>query len=584
MEKRWIVAPEVPQEVRMALGYLPPIVGQLLFNRGIATKEAATEYLVPDYARQLHDPFLFTAMERAVERILRAIKNQELIIVFGDYDADGVTGATILSTMLTMLNARHEVYLPHREKEGYGLNAVALQKLIEKKAKLIITCDLGISNAREVAIANAAGVDVIITDHHHIPPEVPQAYAIIHPKLPGNGYPFPHLTGGTVAWKLVSALLVRYREWEHRTVEVIEGYEKWLLDLVAMSTIADVGLLSGENRMLVRYGITVLNKTRRLGLRKLYDIAKVVPGLIDTTTIGFQITPRINAASRMDHANTAFKLLMAATDEEATALAMQLQEKNEERKKATERVTREAIGMVGPSINSGQGNQVVVCAFEPSWPHGVLGIAASRLVEEYGRAAIVACRTSEGKVIASARSIDGINIFDALSQVKSYLPKFGGHPKAAGFTLGEEGKWAEFVIALNKAAATQVLGRELVPEIRLDATIGAHEVTSELWHTITQMEPFGEGNPRPKFLLKNAIIVGKERLGEGGKHLKLTVRSDSDRAPKKIIAFSKGGSWGETFALGDIIDAPVELSANTWNNVTTIEMRALDMRHARVLE
>ncbi len=563
----------------MALGHLPAIVGKLLCNRGITTKEAATQYLVPDYARQLHDPFLFTAMERTIERILQAIKNQELIIVFGDYDADGVTGATILCTVLTMLNARHEVYLPHREKEGYGLNAVALQKLIEKKTNLIITCDLGISNAREVDIANAADIDVIITDHHHIPPEIPKAYAIIHPKLEGNGYPFAHLTGGTVAWKVASALLTRYREWEHRTVEVIEGYEKWLLDLVAISTIADVGLLAGENRMLVRYGITVLNKTKRLGLRKLYDIAKVVPGLVDTTTIGFQITPRINAASRMDHANTAFKLLMATTDEEASVLALELQDRNEERKKATERVTREAINMVGKTTVD-----PVVCVMEPSWPHGVLGIAASRLVEEYGRAAIVACRTSEGKVIASARSIDGINIFDALSQVKSYLPKFGGHPKAAGFTLGEEGKWAEFVAALNQAAATQVEGCELMPELHLDSVIGAHEVTPELWHTITQMEPFGEGNARPKFLLKDAIIVGKERLGEGGKHLKLTVRSDSSREPKKIIAFSKGGSWGETFALGDVIDVPVELSANTWNNVTTIEMRALDMRHATVLE
>lgn len=579
MEKRWIVREVMPENVRVALSHLPPMAAQLLFARGISTKEAAQEYLTADYATTLHDPFLFRDMERAVERILAAIKHDELIVIFGDYDADGVTGATIISTALAMLGARFEAYIPHREKEGYGLNIAALEAAAEKKASLLITCDLGISNAIEVDRANELGIDVIVTDHHHIPSVIPKAFAIIHPKLEGVGYPYPNLTGGTVAWKLVCALFTRYRTWEHRTKEIIEGEEKWLLDLVAISTVADVGALDGENRVLVRYGLKVLNKTRRLGLQRLYDIAKVTPGTIDTGTIGFQITPRINAAGRMEHARTAYELLMAATDEDATRLANQLHEYNTERQKATERVTREAIAMLGKKVD------VPVCmVYGPDWPHGVLGIVASRLMEEYGRAAIVACKTSEGKVIASARSIDGLNIFEALSLVKSYMPRFGGHAKAAGFTLGEEGKWQEFASALHVAADIQIAGRVLEPELYLDAVLGSEDVTQELWMLITQMEPFGEGNPRPKFLLKNAVIVGKERLGEGGKHLKLTVRSDADRNPKKIIAFSKGKTWGEMFKLGDVIDVPVELSENVWNGKTSIEMRALDMRHASDIE
>lgn len=579
MEKRWVVRAPVPDDVRSVLSFVPPMAAQLLYNRGIHSRDAARAYLSADYVTSLHDPFLFRDMEKAVARILKAIHAQELIVIFGDYDADGVTGATILSSAFDLLKARYEAYIPHREKEGYGLNTAALEAVSARGATLLITCDLGISNAAEIARAKELGIDVIVTDHHHIPPMIPDALAIIHPKLAGVGYPYANLTGGTVAWKLVSALFARYRTWNHRTVDVIDGEEKWLLDLVAISTVADVGTLDGENRVLVRYGLKVLNKTRRLGLQRLYDIAKVTPGSIDTNTIGFQITPRINAAGRMEHARTAYELLTASTDEEAHRLANQLHEYNGERQKATDRVTKEAIAMMGKEV------VVPVCAvYRPDWPHGVLGIVASRLMEEYGRAAVVACKTSEGKVIASARSIDGLNIFEALSAVKSYLPRFGGHAKAAGFTLGDESLWHEFVDALNTAAALQVSGETLQPEIVLDAAIGTHDVTPELWSIITQMEPFGEGNPRPKFLLKDAMIVGKERLGEGGKHLKLTVRSRIDKTPKKILAFSKGGSWGEQFMLGDVIDAPVEITANTWNGNTTIEMRALDMRHVNDIE
>lgn len=570
MDKRWTIRESAPSEAREKFLDLPPFVVQLLWNRGIVDKKEVDEFLKADYEADLHDPFLFQDMERAVERIFVAIEKKEKIVIFGDYDADGVTGTAILVLTLKALGAAPEIYIPHREKEGYGINETALQYLADKGTQLIITCDLGISNTPEAEIARGHNIDLIITDHHTLPTILPKAYAVIHPRLPGGGYPYPHLTGGAVAWKLAVALL-SYAERTQKEKRPALGFEKWLLDFVAISTVADVGKLIGENRTLTKYGLVVLNKTKRLGLRKLFDSAHITAGNLDTGSIAFQITPRLNAAGRMDHANTAFQLLISEDEVEATRLAEDLQVNNQDRQRRTDQIVAEARKMIGTA----EGKHIIM-AYHPSWSLGVLGIAASRIVEEYGRPAVLASKNEAGNIVGSARSIDALSIIDAFKDCQEHILRFGGHPKAGGFSLKSENEWPVFVGALEAIAFQKLVGVDVRSEIIIDAEISIEKIDWELWGMIAQLEPFGEGNPRPKFLIKNCEILTMDRIGDGGKHVKFTITDDS-RISKKAIGFSFSKQC-EQFTIGERIDVVAELSVNEWNGDRNLELKLVDVR------
>lgn len=571
-ERNWMIAESAPLNWQAQLPKIPEVVRQILWNRGLHEKEEVAQFLNPDYAKDLHDPFLFKDMERAVARLFDAIAKKEKIFVYGDYDADGVPGAVILKTTLDALGAETGIYIPHREKEGYGLNSGAISYMLSADGKVVITCDCGISNAAEADEAQGKGLDVIITDHHRIPEAVPKAYAILHPLIEGEQYPNKFLTGGGVAFKLAQALI---KNCELSTVncKLAEGFEKWLLDLVAISTVADVGKLLGENRTLVKYGLVVLNKTQRAGLQKLFETAGIKAGSLDTYSIGWQIAPRINAAGRMDHANTAFALLTAQDPTEAEKLAQQLNNANTARQKETERTLKEAREQI---MKSEAGLPYLLAAYSPAWNPGIIGLVAGKLMEEFQRPVLIGTLSEAGTIVASARSISGFNIVEALAVSKEYLMKFGGHPKAAGFSVANEEQWNKLIAHLQKLAREKLHELDIKPTLHIDADITLDQVNWDLVETLQALEPFGEANPRPRFLLHGLEVLWASGVGNNGKHMRLTV-TDERRRPQKMIGFNCG-DWCNRLTAHDLVDLVVEIGVNEWNGKKEIELRIIDLR------
>ncbi|MEK7606938.1 MAG: single-stranded-DNA-specific exonuclease RecJ [Patescibacteria group bacterium] len=579
-EKHWLVAEAAPDEWHAQFPELSHTLRHLLWHRGIRTPEAAEEFLHPDYGRHVHDPFLFRDMRKAVERVLEVIAAVEVVGIFGDYDADGVTGSVILASTLRALGAKIEIYIPHREKEGYGLSKAAVSFFLDRGAKIIITCDCGIASVEEIAMAQAGGVAVIITDHHTIPEKIPNAFAILHPLVPGNGYPFLYLTGGGVAFKFACALIFESCKKSSLPTtnsslptphSIAEGFEKWLLDLVAISTVADVGKLIGENRVFVKYGLIVLQKTRRLGLKKLYAKASIDPRSIDAWSIAFQITPRINAAGRMDHASSAFKMLMTETEAEAEEFASFLIRVNTERQKVTERMIEEAKRQIG----AGEGKSFL-SAYQEDWPLGVVGLVAGRIAEEYGKPTLIACKTPMGHLAGSIRSIPQFDVVPALHEAKSHMMRYGGHPMAAGFSVENIDIYGRLCQKLDEVARERLAGVDMRRTLRIDAELSLQEINWKLWGALESMEPFGEGNSRPKFAARRLSVVAVDRVGNGGKHLRLTV-AGATGGRRKMIGFNFG-DWARKIELGERVDVAFELGVNEWNGNRELQMKIADLR------
>lgn len=348
------------------------------------------------------------------------------------------------------------------------------------------------------------------------------------------------------------------------------------MDLVAISTVADVGRLVGENRTLVRYGLLVLNKTRRVGLQKLIEVAGIKPGALDTYSIGWQIAPRINAAGRMDHANAAFKLLITNDITEATELASALNTANSARQRATDLALKEARELVSAFNSQVSGGPYLLAAFKESWNPGVIGLVAGRLTEEFRRPVLIACKNEMGVIVASARSIAEFNIIEALAASKDYLAKFGGHPRAAGFSVESEEKWHSLIEHLQKLAREALQAIDIRPTMYVDADVTLPQIN---WDFVTQLqalEPHGEGNPRPRFLIHGLQVLGFDGVGNNGKHLRLTA-ADESRRPQKMIGFNCG-QWCDKLSVGDLIDTVVEVGVNEWNGNRDIELKIADLR------
>lgn len=579
--KRWKLAEPAPEEAYAALPELPRLLASLLWRRGIRTPEEAERFLNPDWERDVHDPYQFVDMKKAVARVMAAVRGGEKIVIHGDYDADGVSGSVVLHSTLTELKANVEVFLPHREKEGYGLSAATIEKLTADGCRLIITCDCGISNGPEIAIAARLGIDVIITDHHTLPAELPPAYAILHPLREGETYPFKHLTGGGVAFKLCQAL------W--REAGLADGRDKWLLDMVAISTVADMGRLVGENRALVHYGLVVLNKTRRLGLGKL--IASFSRGEnepLDAAAIGFRIAPRINAAGRMDHARGAFALLTAETIEEAERGAEILQQHNRDRQSATELIVAEArIKAAEQADESG------LVVYGDGWPAALCGLVAARLVDDRGRPAMAFGRRltdppssqegvpagrgrSTAYYVGSGRSIPGFDITAALQTQSAVIRKFGGHPMACGLTVDGDENFAAFKEGFQRHVRENLREADLTPTLAVEEEISLDQATLETVDRLRRLEPHGEDNPKPLFLLRGIRVVAAQAVGKEAKHLRLIVADDSG-SMLKLIAFGFGRRLNEAVP-GSRIDAVVELDVNEWNGRREPQGRVVDFR------
>jgi len=567
-DKLWQLAEPISADILGQFPELDPVLLQLLWNRGLKDQAAIDEFLNPDWLADVHDPFLFKDMKRAVERIYEAIGGNQTIGVFGDYDADGVTAAVIITSTLKKLGAKVEVYLPHREREGYGLNEEAIRYLKDRGVSLLITCDCGVANPSQVSLANSLGLTVIVTDHHQAQAELPAAFAILHPGLAGESYPFKFLSGGGVAFKLVQGLL-RY-EGCHLSQTEREIQEKWLLDLVAISTVADMVKLTGENRTLVKYGLTVLRKTRRLGLKKLIEVAGLNFDDLDTYAIGFQIAPRINAAGRMDHANAAYALLMSENSTEAEELARSINLTNSQRQAITDVMFKEACEQIG-KINI---KTFFIQAYKPEWSLGLVGLVAGKLVQQYNRPALVMCQVGD-KIAGSGRAgVGGFDLANALTACSEYLVSFGGHKEAAGFSLSIN-QLENFLSKFAKLAKAHLSGQDLTAKLAVDAVFTLDKIDWHIAEQVELLEPFGQGNPGARFASYGVLIANTQPVGSAGQHLRLELSFESSH--QRFIWFNSAES-SKQFSIGDKVDVVYEVGVNEWNNTRQLELKVVDIK------
>ena len=551
----WQFSPQVEDEdftkIAKKAG-LGPEVARLLYSRGVKEQEALSRFLTPTLD-DLHDPYLLHDMDKAVERIRRAIEDGEFILIYGDYDADGMTSASIVKESLEQLGAEVAVYLPNRFTDGYGPNASVYKYFIEQQGiSLIVTVDNGVAGHEAIDLAQSMGVDVIVTDHHSMPEVLPDAYAIVHPEHPDADYPFKHLAGCGVAFKLACALL--------------EEVQVELLDLVAIGTIADMVSLTDENRIMVQYGLEVLRNTQRMGLQEMFNIAGIARNDVTEETVGFQLAPRLNALGRLDDPNPAIDLLTGFDDEEAHEIALMIHEKNEERKEIVQAIYQEAKVMVDPT-------KTVQILAKEGWNPGVLGIVAGRLLEELGQTVIV-LNLEDGWAKGSARSIEALDIFEALDPHRNLFIAFGGHAGAAGMTLE-----ADKLDTLSEVLESYVLDKGLDAttknNLSLDEELDLEALTIDVVKNFERLAPFGMDNQKPVFYIRDFQIENARAMGASNAHLKLKIFRGTSNF--EVVAFGKGSLAAE-FSQAKGLELAVTLSVNQWNGQTTLQLMMVDAR------
>jgi single-stranded-DNA-specific exonuclease len=543
------------------------VVAQLLLNRGITDPREAKAFLEPDYNHALDDPGGLKDLTVAADTVRDAIKAGEAIVVHGDYDADGLTATAVLFDVISRLGGSVTTFIPDRYQDGYGVTAETLEKLRKQGAGLVVTVDCGISCATEISEGRRSGLKVVVTDHHEPPPRIPEAEAVVNPKRPGDDYPNKELTGVGVAFKLAQALLAG-SDLDQRGREAAE---KWLLDLVAIGTVADLADLRGENRTLVYFGLTVLRKSPRPGLQALLTAAGIPQENVTAGTLGYTIAPRLNAAGRLGGADDALALLLAKDPAEAKRLADVLEDRNRERRELTETAVTDAREQLGRVAD----DQAIVIVEGP-WKSGIAGLIAGRLSQTYGRPALVLGREGE-RYIGSARSTAGFHITDALRAHEELLEKFGGHAQAAGLTVAAD-KLTRFKAALQAFAGKHLGPDDYVAVRDVDLEVRAEEVTEELCRALDRLEPHGRGNPRPCLLLKGVTVERVSTVGADGTHLKKTLRLPDGRSVS-AIAFGDGERAAEA-APGTIVDIIGRPMINEWNGRTSLEWRLDDFRGA----
>lgn len=531
---------------------LDAIAAKLLAERGIDTEAALDRFLTADLAN-LHDPFLLHDMEKAVLRIRQAIEQGEQILVYGDYDADGMTSASIVKEALEMIGAEVQVYLPNRFTDGYGPNLSVYKYFIEQQAiSLIVTVDNGVAGHEAVAYAQEQGVDVIVTDHHSMPDELPNAFAIVHPEHAEAQYPFKHLAGCGVAFKLACALL--------------DTIPTEFLDLVAIGTIADMVSLTDENRIMVKVGLEILKETERLGLQELLQLSDIAPETISEETVGFTIAPQLNALGRLDDPNPAIELLTGFDDEEAQAIALEIKAKNEKRKELVQTIYEEAMSMVDLT------KPVQVLAKE-GWHPGVLGIVAGRILESISQTVIV-LNIENGSAKGSARSLEVVNIFDALKEHRAIFTAFGGHAGAAGMTLPVENLDTLSEI-LCQYIEDQAIDTSVKNTLIIDEELHLADLSLDTVKSLERLAPFGMDHKQPIFWLKDFQTVQARTMGQNNAHLKLKVSQEG--ASFDLVAFNQGALVQE-FQQAQGLELAVTLSVNVWNGQTSLQLMLVDAR------
>jgi single-stranded-DNA-specific exonuclease len=543
------------------------VTALLLRKRGIEGEENIRQFFASQYETDLLDPFLFASMKKVVERIRLAKERQEKVAVFGDFDVDGVTSSALLRVALRAIGIDTLIYIPDKNTEGHGLHTNAVQVFGEEGVSLLLTTDCGMTNVAEVDEANALGMNVIIIDHHHVPEILPKAFAIINAQMKDSGYPFLGLCAAGAVFKVAQAI---YQTLLPKQTEQL----KWLLDMTAVGTVADCMPLIGENRVIVKYGLLVLAKTRRIGFQEMFAVGRIpidANHIPDARMIGFQIAPRINAAGRMAHAQAAHELLMCEDRSAARGLALDIEANNIARQKISTQTTGE-VRQEAQKFSE----KKFIFAVNEHYPLGIVGLVAGRIAHEFNKPTAVfqkGVTESQG----SFRSIPSINIIEVIEECADILVKFGGHAMAAGLTIRNE-HLETFYERMNDRIEKLLEGIVVEPEIVIDASISPFHITPQLMSDIQKMAPFGEGNREPIFLLKNMIVKSVRTVGAGSKHLKLSVQSHNGERVFDGIGFSLGEKFG-TLTVEQKINIVCELGENTWNNKTTVQLKVIDMRY-----
>jgi single-stranded-DNA-specific exonuclease len=562
MEKRWTILTADDEKIKALQLQLKthPAICKILVQRGVEDLETAKKYFRPSLD-ELHDPWLMKDMDKAVERIMKAVNAKEKILVFGDYDVDGTTAVSCMYRFLKKIHSNLDFYIPHRYREGYGVSKAGIDFAKENGFTLIISLDCGIKSVDLIAYAKNIGIEFIVCDHHLPDDELPAAVAILNPKQKDCNYPYKELCGCGVGFKLITALAPQFGLNDDEVNEY--------LDLVATAIAADIVPMTGENRVLAYYGLKKANENPNPGIKAL----SVLSGLkkeLHIQNLVFMIAPRVNAAGRMDDATKAVQMFIAKTYEEAISFAEQLHNDNTDRKEADSSITQSALEQIRENKDWEKRKSTLV--YQPHWHKGVVGIVASRLIEHYYRPTIVL--TKSGEIAAgSARSVPGFNLYEAIHACREHLLGYGGHFAAAGMTLEVE-KINELREKFEQVVSSTINPEHLIPEEIIDAEISFKDITQNFYNILLQMEPFGPGNMRPQFIIKNVLDTGYSKIVKED-HIRFVLRKDD------ITLTGIGFNMAEKFTILQLkkaVDIICKIDENEWQGIKSLQLRIVDLR------
>ena len=558
MNKKWEIYQTNEEKVeKLQEKYkLNRLLSTLLTNRGITEEAEITKFLNPKRS-DFYDPFGMPDMEKAVERILKAIENKEQIIIYGDYDVDGITSVTVLKSFLEERGIQVNVYIPNRLNEGYGLNKTAVEEIVKQGNKLMITVDCGITAVDEVEYAKTFGIETIVTDHHEPAEELPKAIAVVDAKRKDNKYECRNLAGVGVVFKLIQALSIKLG------LDPKE-YLKYL-DIVCVGTISDIVPLTDENRVIVKLGLKLVEQTKNLGLKEILQSCGY--SKINSTTISFGVAPRINACGRMGHQEEALNLLLSKEENEVKELTQKINEYNKTRQEIEKNIYNEAVEQIE---KEGLDTQNTIVVSGKGWHHGVIGIVSSKITELYFKPSILLCE-EDGECKGSGRSIPGFDLHEALMECNDTIDKVGGHAMAVGINIKKE-KVEEFKEEFEKIAKEKEVDK-IIPILNLDAEIKLDDVNKEMVDSLKELEPFGEANKMPIFAFRNLKIDSIRSLSEG-KHLRLSVKDNKNII--NAIGFNMG-ALADTYRIGDRVDIAGNLEINSFNGVDSIQINIKDI-------
>lgn len=568
--KQWYVREEIPQDFLVEMNDFPEIAQKILFYRGIKSKPEADKFLNPDYEKDLHDPYLMADMDRAVQRLVKAVKNSEKIAIFGDYDADGVCSSVIMHDFFRKIGFDNfHIHIPDRFLDGYGLTMKVVDEFFASGISLIITLDCGITNFEEIDKASRLGIDVIVIDHHlTMDGEIPSALAVIDTKRPDDKYPFKFLCGAGVAFKFVCAVI------KSKSFNIPEGWEKWLLDVVGTATIADMVPLVDENRIFAAYGLKVMAKTRRPGLLSFYDRLGIKPSDLDEDDIGFLISPRINVAGRMDHATVGFDLLTTNSLQEANWISGRLETMTVERKKTVEDITFAIKNKIGEVVEHS-----IIIEGNEKWYPGVLGLAANKIMEKYDCPVFLWGKDKADEIRGSCRSDGSVNLIELMGKMpKQIFGDFGGHALSGGFSL--------------KTKDTEAFKKYLLAEfekfpkkksqngfIFIDHEMSINDVNYQTYSVIEKLRPFGTGNNKPIFAFYGLKITDAKKFGNGNAHLRLDFEKNDGGKISAIGFFMAAARDKADFKRGEIINLAASIEENNFRDKSELRLRIVDVKN-----